>query len=226
MFNSHYLAYFDVSITELWRAALPGGYHAMLERGRRRGRRRGSPAVQELRPLRRRAPARGRRDAARATTSIVTRHRICRGDEQLVEVDDRATCVVDSRQLRQDADPGLAESRARALARAPAPCSVRPGRRAASGPRPSRQSVFSGSCFSLSCRARCRSGTGRSWRSIRSTAAATAGHRRRLERGGGRRPSPSLASSVVGSGGSCSSILPQIRLNRLAPEAVPPSTRR
>ena len=32
VFNSHYLAYFDIAITELWRAAL-GGYEAMLDRG-------------------------------------------------------------------------------------------------------------------------------------------------------------------------------------------------
>jgi acyl-CoA thioester hydrolase len=32
VFNAHYLAYLDVSITELWRAAF-GGYREMLERG-------------------------------------------------------------------------------------------------------------------------------------------------------------------------------------------------
>ena len=32
VFNAHYLAFFDMSITELWRAAL-GGYQAMTERG-------------------------------------------------------------------------------------------------------------------------------------------------------------------------------------------------
>jgi acyl-CoA thioester hydrolase len=32
VFNAHYLAYFDVAITELWRAAL-GGYQTMLDRG-------------------------------------------------------------------------------------------------------------------------------------------------------------------------------------------------
>ena len=31
-FNAHYLSYFDVSITELWRAAF-GGYQGMLDRG-------------------------------------------------------------------------------------------------------------------------------------------------------------------------------------------------
>jgi acyl-CoA thioester hydrolase len=32
VFNAHYLAYFDIAITELWRAAF-GSYGAMLERG-------------------------------------------------------------------------------------------------------------------------------------------------------------------------------------------------
>ncbi len=32
MFNAHYLAYFDISMTELWRAAF-GSYKAMMERG-------------------------------------------------------------------------------------------------------------------------------------------------------------------------------------------------
>ncbi len=32
VFNAHYLAYFDTSMTELWRAAF-GGYGVMLERG-------------------------------------------------------------------------------------------------------------------------------------------------------------------------------------------------
>ena len=32
VFNAHYLAYFDISITELWRAAF-GGYQVMIDRG-------------------------------------------------------------------------------------------------------------------------------------------------------------------------------------------------
>ena len=32
MFNAHYLAYLDISMTELWRAAF-GSYQAMLDRG-------------------------------------------------------------------------------------------------------------------------------------------------------------------------------------------------
>lgn len=33
VFNAHYLAYFDIALTELWRAALPGGYRQMQESG-------------------------------------------------------------------------------------------------------------------------------------------------------------------------------------------------
>lgn len=33
VFNAHYLAFFDIALTELWRDALPGGYPSMIERG-------------------------------------------------------------------------------------------------------------------------------------------------------------------------------------------------
>lgn len=33
VFNAHYLAYFDIALTEVWRAALPGGYREMVDRG-------------------------------------------------------------------------------------------------------------------------------------------------------------------------------------------------
>jgi acyl-CoA thioester hydrolase len=33
VFNAHYLAFFDIALTELWRDALPGGYRTMIERG-------------------------------------------------------------------------------------------------------------------------------------------------------------------------------------------------
>jgi acyl-CoA thioester hydrolase len=33
VFNAHYLAFFDIALTEMWRAALPGGYREMVERG-------------------------------------------------------------------------------------------------------------------------------------------------------------------------------------------------
>jgi acyl-CoA thioester hydrolase len=33
VFNAHYLAFFDVALTEMWRAALPGGYREMRDLG-------------------------------------------------------------------------------------------------------------------------------------------------------------------------------------------------
>jgi acyl-CoA thioester hydrolase len=33
VFNAHYLAYFDVALTEMWRAAVAGGYGEMMQRG-------------------------------------------------------------------------------------------------------------------------------------------------------------------------------------------------
>jgi acyl-CoA thioester hydrolase len=33
VFNSHYLAFFDVALTEMWRASFPGGYREMTDRG-------------------------------------------------------------------------------------------------------------------------------------------------------------------------------------------------
>ncbi len=92
MFNSHYLAFVDVGVTELWRAAIPGGYSAMLDRG--------VDVVVAEAHLRFRSSARFD-DLLRievsvkhlGTTSIVTRHRICRGDELLVEVEIRHVAV-------------------------------------------------------------------------------------------------------------------------------------
>ncbi len=92
MFNSHYLAFVDLGITELWREALPGGYNAMLDRD--------VDVVVAEAHLRFRSSARFD-DLLRievtvthlGTTSIVTRHRICRGDEQLVEVEIRHVAV-------------------------------------------------------------------------------------------------------------------------------------
>jgi acyl-CoA thioester hydrolase len=85
VFNPHYLAYVDLAITELWRAAL-GSYQTMLDRGV-------DVVVAEAR-LRFRASARFDDDLRLevtvlhlGTTSIVTEHRICRGDELLVEVE-------------------------------------------------------------------------------------------------------------------------------------------
>jgi acyl-CoA thioester hydrolase len=83
VFNSHYLAYFDISITELWRAAF-GSYQSALERG-------WDVMVAEahVRYLR---PARFDDELRMAisidrmgTTSLHTRHRAWRGQELLVE---------------------------------------------------------------------------------------------------------------------------------------------
>jgi acyl-CoA thioester hydrolase len=91
VFNSHYLAYVDVAITELWRAAL-GNYQTMLDRGV-------DVVVAEAR-LRFRSPARFD-DEVRlevtvthmGNTSIISQHRICRGDDVLVEVEIRHVTV-------------------------------------------------------------------------------------------------------------------------------------
>lgn len=83
VFNAHYLAWFDISITELWRAAL-GSYAEMLDRG--------VDVVVAAATLRFLRPARFddqlRLDIALeplGTTSLPSRHRIWRGDELLVE---------------------------------------------------------------------------------------------------------------------------------------------
>ena len=91
VFNAHYLAYVDIAITELWRAAF-GSYQAMLERG--------FDVVVAEANLRFRAPARFD-DELRlevdvthlGTTSIITRHRICREQQALVEVEIRHVMV-------------------------------------------------------------------------------------------------------------------------------------
>ena len=77
VFNAHYLAYFDTTLTELWRAAF-GGYQAMLDRG--------IDMVVAEAQLRFRAPARFDEElelaveiAQLGNTSIHSRHRIRRG---------------------------------------------------------------------------------------------------------------------------------------------------
>src|SRR5258707_8328848 len=82
VFNGHYLAYFDVSMTELWRAAF-GSYHAMIERGV-------DLVVAEAR-VRYHGPARFddmlRMEigvAALGTTSVTTAHGVQRDGELLV----------------------------------------------------------------------------------------------------------------------------------------------
>ncbi len=83
VFNAHYLAYFDVSLTELWRAAF-GSYQAMLDRGV-------DVVVADAR-VRFRAPARfdelltlSIAVTRLGTTSIVSEHRIGRDGERMVE---------------------------------------------------------------------------------------------------------------------------------------------
>jgi len=83
VFNAHYLAYFDLNITELWRAAF-GSYQAMLDRGV-------DLVVAEAR-LRFRSPARFDQELTLETdvaqlgnTSIATAHRVLRDGELLVD---------------------------------------------------------------------------------------------------------------------------------------------
>jgi acyl-CoA thioester hydrolase len=91
VFNAHYLAYFDVSLTELWREAF-GSYGAMLERG--------VDVVVATAQLRFLAPARF--DdllqleigvAELRNTSIHSRHWVRRDGELLVEGDTRHVVV-------------------------------------------------------------------------------------------------------------------------------------
>jgi acyl-CoA thioester hydrolase len=83
VFNSHYLAYLDITMTELWRAAF-GGYGVMMGRG--------VDLVVAEAQLRFRASARFDDELAlevavsrMGNTAITTDHRIRRGDELLVE---------------------------------------------------------------------------------------------------------------------------------------------
>ena len=83
VFNSHYLAYVDVGITELWRAAF-GSYQAMLEHGvdvvvaEASLRFRGSARFDDVLRIEVRVEHLG-------NTSIVTDHRMMRADELLVD---------------------------------------------------------------------------------------------------------------------------------------------
>ena len=91
VFNAHYLAYVDIGITEIWRAAF-GSYGMMLERG--------VDIVVAEAHLRFRSSARFD-DELRievvfthlGNTSIVTRHRMMRDEELLVEVEIRHVLV-------------------------------------------------------------------------------------------------------------------------------------
>lgn len=83
VFNAHYLAWFDISITELFRAAF-GSYQSILDRG-------WDVMVAEAN-LRYLSPARSDDEVRMAisvrhlgTTSVHTHHRVWRGEELLVE---------------------------------------------------------------------------------------------------------------------------------------------
>ncbi len=85
VFNAHYLAYFDVALTELWRAAF-GGYKVMMDRGY-------DMVVAEAR-LRFRRSARFDDELTLevaitklGTSSVLSEHRVVRGSELLVEGD-------------------------------------------------------------------------------------------------------------------------------------------
>ena len=91
VFNSHYLAYFDINITELWRAAF-GGYRVMTDRG--------IDLVVAEAQVRFRASARFDDELTLevavtriGNTAITTSHRITRGAELIVEGIERHVVV-------------------------------------------------------------------------------------------------------------------------------------
>jgi acyl-CoA thioester hydrolase len=91
VFNAHYLAYVDIAITELWRDAF-GSYQAMLERGLDVVV--AEARIQFLQPARFDDVLRLEASVRRlGTTSIVTDHRVCRGEHLLVEVEIRHVMV-------------------------------------------------------------------------------------------------------------------------------------
>jgi acyl-CoA thioester hydrolase len=101
-FNSRYLEYVDVAITELWRAAF-GSYQAMLDRG--------ADVVVGEANLRFHQPARFDDELTievvvmyLGTTSIATKHRICHHGELLVECQMRHV-MVDRQTLEKMALP-------------------------------------------------------------------------------------------------------------------------
>ncbi|MDQ6745009.1 MAG: acyl-CoA thioesterase [Actinomycetota bacterium] len=98
VFNAHYLAYFDIVLTELWREAF-GGYATMLERG--------VDLVVAEAGVRYRRPARfdeelvlGLEFTKLGHTSITSRHTIGRAQELLAEGSMRHV-VVDRTTLRK-----------------------------------------------------------------------------------------------------------------------------
>jgi acyl-CoA thioester hydrolase len=83
VFNAHYLSYFDIGMTELWRAAF-GSYGAMTERG--------VDIVVAETQIRFQAPARFDdvltlevSIAQLGTSSMITEHRVLRGRQSLTQ---------------------------------------------------------------------------------------------------------------------------------------------
>jgi acyl-CoA thioester hydrolase len=107
VFNGHYLAYFDISMTELWRAAF-GSYQAMTDRGV-------DIVVSEAR-VRYRAPARFDDQlrieiavASMGRTSVNTAHRVFR-DETLIAEGEMRHVFVDAEALTSTPIPDWARS--------------------------------------------------------------------------------------------------------------------
>lgn len=105
VFNAHYMAYFDVSITELWRAAY-GSYRAMTDHG--------IDVVLAEAQLRFRKPARFDDELALSVaithmgqTSILTRHEARCGEDLLADADLRHV-LVDLKSLAKTPIPGWA----------------------------------------------------------------------------------------------------------------------
>lgn len=123
VFNAHYLAWFDMSITELWRAAC-GSYDAMVQRGV-------DVVVAEAR-LSFLRPARFDEELrleiameTLGTTSLPSRHRVWRAEELLVEGALRHV-MVDAATLRKTPIPqwlrdALAPWTVQAAAASPSP---------------------------------------------------------------------------------------------------------
>lgn len=107
VFNANYLAYFDIALTELWRAAF-GGYAQMVERG--------VDLVVAEAQLRYRASARFDDELDLRITierlgesSMASRHEILRGADVLVEGATRHV-FVDAATLTKTAIPDWARS--------------------------------------------------------------------------------------------------------------------
>jgi acyl-CoA thioester hydrolase len=102
VFNAHYLAYFDLSMTELWRAAF-GGYQAMLDRD--------VDMVVAEAQLRFQGPARFDQElrlevgiVRMGNTSILSRHQISHGEQPVVK-GTLAHVLVDRQTLRKTPIP-------------------------------------------------------------------------------------------------------------------------